>query len=359
MANKRAAAESRRIFVLDANVLIDDPAALFRFDEHDVHLPMVVLEELDARKKGVSEGARNVRQVSRFIHEMMHAATKEEIDSGIAIAAGRIIGDSRKSNGGRLFFQTRSAKAALPDSLPGNGADNSILTTTLALQEDNADASVTLVSKDINLRIKAAIIGIHAEDYFSDKSLDDVDLLFTGTRKLPEDFWPAHSQDMESWQEDCADYESTVKIYPLPHLAVVKDLVPDMTSFYAQYAAVEPWLKTHTPAPPDRERLQSKQEQELIDEPSACILCACCSTACPSYWWNSDRFLGPATLLAAYRWIVDSRDETRNERLDALADSFRLYRCHTILNCTRTCPKNLNPARAIADIKKMIAVRGL
>ena len=157
----------------------------------------------------------------------------------------------------------------------------------------------------------------------------------------------------------CADYESTVKIYPLPHLAVVKDLVPDMTNFYAQYAAVEPWLKTQTPAPPDRERLQSKQEQELIDEPSACILCACCSTACPSYWWNSDRFLGPATLLAAYRWIVDSRDETRNERLDALADSFRLYRCHTILNCTRACPKNLNPARAIADIKKMIAVRGL
>ena len=202
MANKRAAAESRRIFVLDANVLIDDPAALFRFDEHDVHLPMVVLEELDARKKGVSEGARNVRQVSRFIHEMMHDATKEEIDSGIAIAAGRFIGDSRKSNGGRLFFQTRSAKAALPDSLPGNGADNSILTTTLALQEENADASVTLVSKDINLRIKAAIIGIHAEDFVSDKSLDDVDLLFTGTRKLPEDFWPANSQDMESWQDE-------------------------------------------------------------------------------------------------------------------------------------------------------------
>ncbi|MEE8527476.1 MAG: succinate dehydrogenase iron-sulfur subunit [Gammaproteobacteria bacterium] len=157
----------------------------------------------------------------------------------------------------------------------------------------------------------------------------------------------------------CADYDSTVKIYPLPHLAVVKDLVPDMTSFYAQYAAVEPWLKTQTPAPPDRERLQSKQQQELIDEPSACILCACCSTACPSYWWNGDRFLGPATLLAAYRWIVDSRDETRNERLDALADSFRLYRCHTILNCTSACPKNLNPARAIADIKKMIAGRGL
>lgn len=202
MAAKQTAAEPRHIFVLDTNVLIDDPAALFRFAEHDIHLPMVVLEELDARKKGVSEGARNVRQVSRFIHEMMYSATKEEIDSGIAITPARFIDDIRKSNGGRLFFQTRSTKAALPDSLPGNGADNSILATSLALQEENADARVTLVSKDINLRIKAAIIGIHAEDYFSDKSLDDVDLLFTGTQQLPEDFWSGHSQDMESWQEE-------------------------------------------------------------------------------------------------------------------------------------------------------------
>lgn len=148
-----------------------------------------------------------------------------------------------------------------------------------------------------------------------------------------------------------------VRIYPLPHMAVVKDLVPDLSTFYAQYASVQPWLQTQTPAPPDRERLQTKEEQERIDRPSGCILCACCSTACPSYWWNSDRFLGPAALLAAYRWIVDSRDEATGERLDALEDPFRLYRCHTIMNCTDVCPKDLNPAKAIAEIKKMLLER--
>ena len=153
------------------------------------------------------------------------------------------------------------------------------------------------------------------------------------------------------------DIKGTVKIYPLPHMPVVKDLVPDLTNFYAQYASIKPWLQTKTPPPPDRERLQAKQDQELIDEPSACILCACCSTACPSYWWNSDRYLGPAALLQAYRWIVDSRDEATGERLDALEDPFRLYRCHTIMNCTRTCPKGLNPAEAIAEIKQLMAER--
>ena len=148
-----------------------------------------------------------------------------------------------------------------------------------------------------------------------------------------------------------------VKIYPLPHLPVVKDLVPDLTNFYAQYAAVKPWLQSQTPPPPDRERLQSKHDQEKIDTPSACILCACCSTACPSYWWNSERFLGPAALLQAYRWIVDSRDEAKGERLDDLEDAFRLYRCHTILNCTQACPKSLNPGKAIAEIKKLIVER--
>jgi len=148
-----------------------------------------------------------------------------------------------------------------------------------------------------------------------------------------------------------------VAIYPLPHMPVVKDLVPDLTNFYAQYAAVKPWLTTRTPAPPDGERRQSKDDQEKIDRPSACILCACCSTSCPSYWWNSDRYLGPAALLAAYRWIIDSRDEATGERLDALEDPFRLYRCHTIMNCTEACPKDLNPAKAIAEIKKMIAER--
>jgi succinate dehydrogenase / fumarate reductase iron-sulfur subunit len=157
--------------------------------------------------------------------------------------------------------------------------------------------------------------------------------------------------------KSCQDLAAEVNIYPLPHLPVIKDLVPDLTLFYAQYAAIEPWLKTRTPAPPDRERLQSKEDQEKVDRPSACILCACCSTSCPSYWWNSERYLGPAALLAAYRWIVDSRDEATGERLDALEDPFRLYRCHTIMNCTEACPKDLNPARAIAEIKKMLAGR--
>jgi len=151
--------------------------------------------------------------------------------------------------------------------------------------------------------------------------------------------------------------KGTTKIYPLPHMPVVKDLVPDLTNFYAQYASIKPWLQTRTPPPPDSERLQSKEDQERIDDPAACILCACCSTGCPSYWWNSDRFLGPAALLAAYRWLVDSRDEAKGERLDDLEDPFRLYRCHTIMNCTKTCPKGLNPAQAIAETKKMLLER--
>ena len=154
-----------------------------------------------------------------------------------------------------------------------------------------------------------------------------------------------------------SDVRGDVRVYPLPHLPVIKDLVPDLTNFYAQYASVKPWLQTRTPAPPDRERLQSKHDQELIDRPSACILCACCSTSCPSYWWNGDRYLGPAALLAAYRWIIDTRDEATGERLDELEDPFRLYRCHTIMNCAEACPKDLNPAKAIAEIKKMIAER--
>ncbi|MGH8496045.1 MAG: succinate dehydrogenase iron-sulfur subunit, partial [Gammaproteobacteria bacterium] len=154
-----------------------------------------------------------------------------------------------------------------------------------------------------------------------------------------------------------ADCRGDIKIYPLPHMQVVKDLVPDMTMFYAQYASIEPWLQTRSPPPAGRERLQSKADQEKIDMPAACILCACCSTACPSYWWNSDRYLGPAILLQAYRWLVDSRDEATGERLDALEDPFRLYRCHTIMNCTKTCPKGLNPARAIAETKKLLIER--
>ena len=152
------------------------------------------------------------------------------------------------------------------------------------------------------------------------------------------------------------DVTGDVRIYPLPHMVVIKDLVPDLTHFYAQYAAVEPWLKTKTPTPPDQERLQSKEERAKLDGLYECILCACCSTSCPSYWWN-DRYLGPAALLQAYRWIADSRDESIGERLDELEDPFKLYRCHTIMNCTNTCPKGLNPAKAIAEIKKLMVLR--
>jgi len=155
------------------------------------------------------------------------------------------------------------------------------------------------------------------------------------------------------------DVRGEVKIYPLPHMPVVKDLVPDLTRFYAQYASIKPWMRTQTPPPPDQERLQSKQDRVKLDGLYECILCACCSTSCPSYWWNSDRYLGPAILLQAYRWIVDSRDESTGERLDDLEDPFRLYRCHTIMNCTKTCPKSLNPAKAIAEIKKLMVRRSL
>ncbi len=154
-----------------------------------------------------------------------------------------------------------------------------------------------------------------------------------------------------------SDFKGDLKIYPLPHMSVVKDLVPDLTNFYAQYASVKPWMQSESPPPPDRERLQSKEDREKLEGLEECILCACCSTSCPSYWWNSDRYLGPAALLQAYRWIADSRDEATGERLDELEDPFKLYRCHTIMNCTNTCPKSLNPAKAIAEIKKLIAKR--
>ena len=150
--------------------------------------------------------------------------------------------------------------------------------------------------------------------------------------------------------------EGDIKIYPLPHMPVVKDLVPDLTNFYAQYASIKPWIRTQS-APPDRERLQSPEERKKLDGLYECILCACCSTACPSYWWNPDRYLGPAVLLQAYRWVIDSRDEATGERLDFLEDPFRLYRCHTIMNCTNTCPKGLNPARAIGELKQALLKR--
>jgi succinate dehydrogenase / fumarate reductase, iron-sulfur subunit len=153
------------------------------------------------------------------------------------------------------------------------------------------------------------------------------------------------------------DIKGEVRITPLPHMDVIKDLVPDFTHFYAQYASIKPWLQTVTPEPALAERLQSPEDRAKLDGLYECILCACCSTACPSYWWNNDKFLGPAILLQAYRWLADSRDEMTGERLDALEDPFRLYRCHTIMNCSNVCPKGLNPAEAIGEIKMMMAER--
>jgi succinate dehydrogenase / fumarate reductase iron-sulfur subunit len=152
------------------------------------------------------------------------------------------------------------------------------------------------------------------------------------------------------------EVKGDVKIYPLPHMPVIKDLVPDLTNFYAQHAFIEPWLQTKSPTP-EKEWRQSHEDREKLDGLYECILCACCSTSCPSYWWNGDRYLGPAALLQAYRWLIDSRDEATGERLDDLEDPFRLYRCHTIMNCAKTCPKGLNPAAAIAKIKHMMVER--
>jgi len=150
---------------------------------------------------------------------------------------------------------------------------------------------------------------------------------------------------------------SSTKIYPLPHMYVIKDLVPDLTHFFKQYKSIEPYLKKKIPQKEgEHENLQSIEERKKLDGLYECILCACCSTSCPSYWWNSDEYLGPAVLLQAYRWMADSRDDYGYERREALQNPFSVYRCHTIMNCTRTCPKGLNPGRAIAMIKREMAL---
>jgi len=194
-------ARQRRLFVLDTNVLMHDPTAIFRFAEHDVFLPMVVLEELDANKKGLSEAARNARQASRFLDDMIRGVTKEQIDAGLAIPSARTDNHGKQPPAGHLFFQTRDLGSGLPDNLPGHGADNLILGQTLALQKLQPQTRVALVSKDINLRIKAAVVGVHAEDYYSDKTIEDADVLYTGVDSLPADFWERHGRDMRSWKE--------------------------------------------------------------------------------------------------------------------------------------------------------------
>ncbi len=194
------------------------------------------------------------------------------------------------------------------------------------------------------------------------KIKDEVDPTLTFRRSCREGICGSCSMNINgrntlACTKDIGDIEGPIKIYPLPHMPVVKDIVPDLTHFYAQYASIKPWIQSTTPPPPDRERLQTKEDRAQLDGLYECILCACCSTSCPSYWWNGDRYLGPAILLQAYRWLADSRDENAGERLDELEDPFKLYRCHTIMNCTETCPKGLNPAKAIAEIKKLLVER--
>ncbi len=235
-SRSRATAPQRRLFVLDTNVLMHDPTAIFRFAEHDIYIPMTVLEELDAGKKGISEQARNVRQVSRFLDELMATATKEEIDRGIALHDTRLHqgnpnGHAHKPSG-RLFFQTRVLADGLPQTLPGHGADNAILGHTLALQKQHSQARVTLVSKDINLRIKATIIGIHAEDYFSDKTIEDADLLHTGMQELPTNFWERHGSKMESWQEQARTFYRV-------RGPLAQDWQPNLFVYQAQNSGVE------------------------------------------------------------------------------------------------------------------------
>ena len=193
--------KNKRLFVLDTNVLMHDPASLFRFKEHDIFIPMIVLEELDNSKKGLSEVARNVRQVSRFLDDLIQGLDEKEINRGIPLSQLGHTGQLDSECNGRLFFEVQRTNSLLPESLPGDIADNSILGTVLALSHEHAETQAVLVSKDINLRIKATVLGIHAEDYHSDQVLDDIDLLYGGTASLPKEFWENQSESTRSWQE--------------------------------------------------------------------------------------------------------------------------------------------------------------
>jgi len=194
------------------------------------------------------------------------------------------------------------------------------------------------------------------------KIKDEVDSTLTFRRSCREGICGSCAMNIEGTNtlacikpiEEC---KKDVKVYPLPHMPMVKDLVPDLSLAYAQYESIQPWIQTKSPAPSYQERLQSPEERLELDGLWECILCYCCTASCPSYWWNAERYLGPATLLQSYRWIADSRDEATSERLDNLEDPFKLYRCHTIMNCTTTCPKNLNPAKAISEVKKKLVER--
>ncbi len=197
--NQEPSETEQRLFVLDTNVLMHDPAAIFRFHEHDLFIPMVVVEELDAAKKGTSEVARNVRQVSRFLDELIAGADNKTIENGLPLSNLQN-GNASVIPSGRLFLQTKNLSEEIPGNLPGNNSDNSILGTALSLQQEHSDKLVLLVSKDINLRIKAHVLGIHTEDYFNDKVLDDADLLYSGMFKLDADFWQKQKDELRSWQ---------------------------------------------------------------------------------------------------------------------------------------------------------------
>jgi len=233
-----------RLFVLDTNVLMHDPGSIFRFQEHDLFIPMMVLEELDAAKKGMSEVARNVRQVSRFLDELITEADSDAIEKGLPLSS-LSFNNGNTNPHGKLFLQTSTLESRLPANLPGNNADNTILGTALALQEKYSDKIVTLVSKDINLRIKAHVVGVHTEDYYNDKVLDDVDLLYTGLNKLPGNFWESHAQNLDSWQdgkntyykingtpleEDCYPYQCLYSETGDDFEAIVTDVEDDKTT---------------------------------------------------------------------------------------------------------------------------------
>ena len=190
------------------------------------------------------------------------------------------------------------------------------------------------------------------------KIKDEVDSSLTFRRSCREGICGSCSMNVDGTNtlaclKSIEDVKGSVNIYPLPHMPVIKDLVPDLTDAYKQLTSIKPWLQTENKPNEGCERHQSPKEREKLDGLWECVLCFSCSTSCPSYWWNGDKYLGPAALLQAYRWIADSRDEAKEERLKDLQDSFKLYRCHTIMNCTKTCPKGLNPAKAIGEIKKL------
>jgi len=195
--------QGERIFVLDTNVLIHDPTSIFRFSEHDIYLPMMVIEELDTMKKGLSEVARNVRQASRFLDDLLSGNSIDDIRQGLPLS--NALTETNQASG-RLFFQTEMLERPDPMLLPGINNDNSILGAAIHLSKNHPEKIVTLVSKDINLRIKATVIGIHAEDYFNDQVLEDVDLLYHGSLQLNPDFWDLHSKNMESWSEEGHTY---------------------------------------------------------------------------------------------------------------------------------------------------------